>query len=48
MTKTILEVKQMIYWGDEIDWLTGKYTDKKERLLREVNRPGNRDDIMEV
>ena len=35
-------------WGDEIDWLTGEYTNKKERLLREAYRPGNRDDIMEV
>jgi len=28
----------MVEWEDEIDWLTGEYTSKKDRIKRELNR----------
>jgi hypothetical protein len=30
----------MCYWEDEIDWLTGEYTGKRERLKRKARRLG--------
>ena len=38
VTKTILEVIRMNEWEDEIDWLTGEYTYKRDRLRRELRR----------